>query len=228
MATPLQNPLLNSLNFQPQTAKQKEPHKPIEPETSDVEEYTEEDLESFIPSTTDASYFEKAQDFRTIIKVLRIKYLGLKPAQKQMSDGAIITVYRKDKTRVTGINVEGVEGNVRFLETRLGRHTILSNWSEERMFVILKDDMLAWLDMMEQNYEAWELTGAAMIELRILINDLLESTYRRPMENLERGEFKPISNELKKIADRLGLGTQQDMQQYPESMVEQAKKDMKY
>jgi hypothetical protein len=213
MSSSFENPLFNS------SKTQKE---------NDVKEiYSDEEIEGSFPSSNDASYFEKAQDFKFIIKVLRIKYLGLKQ-EHTVVDGKIINNWKKDETVILGINRKGVEANVRFLETRLGRHVILSNWDEARIYVVLKDDMLAWLDMMEQNYEEYSLTTGALLELRPLINDLLETAYRRPMDNKERGEFKPISNELKKIADRLGLGTQQDMQQYPESMVEQAKKDMKY
>jgi hypothetical protein len=189
-------------------------------------EYTEEDLEGFVPTSSDASYFEKAQDFRHIIKILRIKYLGLRAVQKTDSEGNILTTYQKDRKRFTGINEEGVEANVRFLETRLGKHTVLTSWSEERMFKVILDDMLSWRDMMIQNFERYNMTETAMIELRILLNDLLEYAYRRPIDNKEREDMRPIGKEIMR---RLGLDRdeEQQMQQqsYPTGIVDKLRRE---
>ncbi len=188
-------------------------------------EYTETELEGFVSSSSDASYFEKAQDFKHIIKILRIKYLGLRAVQKTDAEGNILTIYQKDERHFTGINEEGVEACIRFLETRLGKHTVLSSWNEERMYKILLDDMLAWRDMMIQNFERYELTEDKMIELRILINDLLEYAYRRPIDNKEREEMRPIGKE---ILRRLGLDREEEQeleQHYPTSIVDKMRKE---
>ncbi len=187
--------------------------------------YTEDDLEPNITLSSESSYFEKAQDFKAIIKILRIKYLGLKPITSKDKDGITTTVYKKDKNRMTGINEEGVEMNVRFLETRLGKHSVLTNWSEERMGQVILDDMITWCDIHEINYDKFEMTPATLEELRILINDLLEYAYRRPIDNLERSDMKPSTTEL--MRRMLGIGDnpmqQQGRQETTQEMLRQDK-----
>lgn len=196
----------------------------------EMPEYTDEELEGDIPAPSDASYFERAQDFRNVIKVLRIKYLGLKAVKKVDEDGAVYTVYQKDARRMTGINEEGVESNVRFLEPRLGKHVVLTNWDEERMYKVIMDDMMSWRDMMIQNFENYEMTESVLIELRILINDLLEYAYRRPIDDKERKGMTPVSKEIRRM---LGLdqGEEQQMndgRKYPSGIVDKMRDEMNY
>ncbi len=187
------------------------PPKVQENENKEEMIYTEDDLEPNITLSSESSYFEKAQDFKAIIKILRIKYLGLKPITSKDKDGITTTVYKKDKNRMTGINEEGVEMNVRFLETRLGKHSVLTNWSEERMGQVILDDMITWCDIHEINYDRFGMNPATLEELRILINDLLEYAYRRPIDNLERSDMKPSTTEL--MRRMLGIGDQPIQQQ---------------
>lgn len=210
---------------QPQQAQP--PSAPMVNENERV--YTDEDLECFGRLSGDAGYFEKAQDFKPIIKILRYKYLNLRSVLRTLPDGSIETVYQKDLTKpYTGINEEGVENNIRFLEARLGQHTVLSSWSEERMFTIMRDDMYAWRDMMIQNFEKYEMSESAMIELRVLMNDLLESAYRRPIDNMERQDMRPIGTEIRRM---LGLDKEREIQQqgkYPTGMVDKMREEMNY
>ena len=173
----------------------------------DEPEYTEQDLESFILPSSTATYFEKAQDFKQILKLLRIKYLGLRPVKKPPDEGnpnETIMVYQRDKKmdrEGMGINDKGVEFCIRFLEVRLGKHIILSSWSEERMFEIMKDDMDAWFTKMVQNMDDFDLKFGTFEELRVLVNDLLEAAYRRPVDDLERKNMRPESREDKRLTD---------------------------
>lgn len=149
--------------------------------------------------TNEASYFERAQDFSAIIKALRIKYLGLKPMMKKTKDGDVYYVYIRDTSKTLGLNKEGVEANVRFLELRMGKHVALTSWDEERMFVVMKDDMLTWRDMMLLNYERYEMSPALLLELRTTINDMLEVVYRRGIGDAERDKMRPIGKEIKRL-----------------------------
>lgn len=186
-------------------------------------------MESFIPAgmENESSYFEKAQDFRNIIKILRIKYLGLRALRKKDEEGNVNTVFIKDPKRFTGINEEGVEANIRFLETRLGKHVVLSSWDEERMYKILLDDMETWFWMMVDNMERYELSPATMREMRVLINDQLEYAYRRPIDDKERATMRPIGKEIRRV---LGLDRddEQQMQGYPQQVEGKMRKEMGY
>lgn len=182
--------------------------------------YTEDELESSITLSNDASYFEKAQDFRHVVKTLRIKYLGLKPIPRKDSEGNNTIVYVKDKNKVTGINEEGVEANVRFLETRLGQHSVLTSWNEERMYNVLLFDMKAWLDMTILNFERWDMTNAAAIELCTLINDNLEFAYRRAVDNKERQDMRPFTSEIKKLLGWDDAQKTLDQVKYPTELID--------
>jgi hypothetical protein len=191
-------------------------------------EYSEEELEGQIPVSPDSSYYEKAQDFNQLIKTLRIKYLGLKPKKVENPDGSIRTVYVKNRSQVTGINQEGVEANIRFLEPRLGKHVVLSNWDEERMYKIMMDDMITWRDIMNQNFEKYQLSESTLFEMRILVNDLLEYAYRRPVDDLERKNMRPMAKEITRL---LGLDRKEEdnmQQNYPTGLIDKMKKEMNY
>jgi hypothetical protein len=191
--------------------------------------YTEEELENFSFNATDATYFERAQDFKEICRTLRIKYLGLMPKKEQQGSMTITKwVQNKNKVGILGINREGVEANIRFLEARLGKHMVLSSWTEERMTTIVKDDMETWFEIMASNKDKYELSLPTANELRLLINDLLEGTYRRAIDNQERIGMIPISKEIKRL---LGLDKEEERMR-PEysnqGTMDKLKKEMNY
>jgi hypothetical protein len=192
--------------------------------------YTEDDIDNFsFSQNTDASYFEKAQDFKQLIRNLRIDYLGLKAHQSQDANGATITTYIRDKNKSIGINAEGVDATIRFLVPRLGKHIVLSSWSEERMYAVLLDDMNTWFWMNVQNMEKYQIQEGVMEELRILINDLLENAYRRPIDDKERGTMIPFSKEVRRL---MGMGDddrRDDGQQpkYPTQVLDDMRKEAK-
>lgn len=192
--------------------------------------YTEDDIDNFSMSqNSDASYFEKAQDFKQLIRNLRIDYLGLKAHQSTNENGAVITTYIRDKNKSIGINSEGVDATIRFLVPRLGKHIVLSSWSEERMYAVLLDDMNTWFWMNVQNMEKYEIQEGVMEELRILINDLLETAYRRPIDDKERGSMIPFSKEVRRL---MGMGDderREDGQQpkYPTQVLDEMRKEAK-
>jgi hypothetical protein len=167
------------------------------------EEYTEDELETFGGVPNEASYFEKAQDFRPIIKSLRIRYLGLKQDTKEVGNGIIINYYTRDPKLKTGINKKGIEDTIRFLEPRLTKHSVLSNITEDNYYDIILDDMRTWFRVMLYNFYDYELDVKTLAELRILVNDLLEFAYRRAVGNMERSGFKPESLESLR---RAGVG----------------------
>jgi hypothetical protein len=199
------------------------PKQPTISKPSDVV-YSEEELESTISISDSASYFEKAQDFKHIVKTLRIQYLGLKPRTKTDDKGNVFVEYVKDTNKITGINQEGVEANIRFLETRMGKHSVLTSWTEKRMMEVLLFDMFSWLDMMIINYERFALSDAALIELCALINDELEFIYRRGIDNKEREDMRPATKELRHIAERmLGIGDEDRRNAYPPEFQQNSK-----
>lgn len=165
--------------------------------------YSDEELEGDIPLQGDASYFEKAQNFNLLIKLLRIKYLGLRDRKVKLEDGTIITQWERIPGKVTGINEKGVEAAVRFLEPRLGQHVVLSNISEERMYIILNGDMRSWFDVMVMNLDEYEMSIPTMMELAQITVDLLEFAFRRAVGDKERNQMTPLTSELKRI---IGLG----------------------
>ena len=178
---------------------------------SDEEEYNEHDLEStyLVDASlgSEASYFERAQDFQSIIKTLRIKYLGLVPRTKKMENGDEVLVYRRDPSKMVGINKKGVEAIVRFLEPRLGKHIALTNWGEKergekRMFTVMSSDMEAFFAMMVQNIDEYELTDSMLFEAVVVVNDLLEVVYRRGIGDEERNKMRPTGKEIRRL---LGL-----------------------
>lgn len=177
------------------------------------EEFTDDDLEGYAPYSTESSYYEKAQDFKKVIKILRIHYLGLKAKQVVDSEGNKYTVYVKKKGFVKGINDRGIAAFVRWLETRLGQHIILTKWDRERMYQVMMDDMKTWYYFMLENLENFKLDNATFAELRALLNDLLETTYSRAVGGEERRDFRPVSNEVKRL---LGIGDKEEKPtQYP-------------
>jgi hypothetical protein len=171
--------------------------------TTDEIVYTEEELENYIPVESDSSYFQKAQDFTHLMKSLRIVYLNLKPKKITGEDGSIRRVFVADKTRIPGINKKGVEFTIRFLESKLHKHSVLTDWKEERMFEVMMDDMITWYWIMVENLEEYQASFAILNEMRVLINDELEVTYRRAIGNKERQGMIPASKELLR---QLGLG----------------------
>lgn len=192
--------------------------------------YTESEIDNFSFASTDASYFEKAQDFKQLIRNLRVDYLGLKAQQIINDDESTSTIYVRDTRKQIGINAEGVDACIRFLVPRLGKHIVLSSWSEERMYAVLLDDMNTWFWMMIQNMEKYEADEAVLEEMRILINDLLETAYRRPIDDKERGSMIPFSKEVKRM---MGMGDDRnDMQersnpQYPQKALDEMRREAK-
>jgi len=201
---------------------------PTRDETPPEIVYTEDDIDNFsFSQSTDASYFEKAQDFKQVIRNLRIDYLGLKAVQTVNQEGATITTYVHDKNKTIGINAEGVDATIRFLVPRLGKHIVLSSWNEERMYAVLLDDMNTWFWMNVQNMEKYAIQEGVMEELRILINDLLETAYRRPIDDKERGTMIPFSKEVRRL---MGMGDDErrdDRQnpKYPTQVLDDMRKD---
>jgi hypothetical protein len=195
---------------------------------SDEIVYTEDDIDNFsFSQSTDASYFEKAQDFKQLIRNLRVDYLGLKASQKTNEDGSVSTIYIHDPKKKIGINAEGVDACIRFLVPRLGKHIVLSSWNEERMYTVLLDDMNPWFWMMVQNMEKYQADEAVLEEMRILINDLLETAYRRPIDDKERGSMIPFSKEVRRL---MGMGDerndqQENRQQYPTQVLDKMRKE---
>lgn len=192
--------------------------------------YTEDDIDNFsFSQSTDASYFEKAQDFKQLIRNLRVDYLGLKAMQQVDKDGRVSTIYIHDTTKKLGINAEGVDACIRFLVPRLGKHIVLSSWNEERMYAVLLDDMNTWFWMMVQNMEKYQADEAVLEEMRILINDLLETAYRRPIDDKERGSMIPFSKEVRRL---MGIGDERnDMReggmQYPQKTLDEMRREVK-
>jgi len=199
----------------------------IEPEVV----YTEDDIDNFsFSQSTDASYFEKAQDFKQLIRNLRVDYLGLKAIQQTNENGSITTIYVKDKNKKIGINTEGVDACIRFLVPRLGKHIVLSSWNEKRMYEVLKDDMETWFWMMVQNMERYQVEEGVMEEMRILINDLLETAYRRPIDDKERGSMIPFSKEVRRLmgmGEEGGRDTREGGSQYPSKVLEDMRQEAK-
>ena len=186
--------------------------KPAEEE----EEYSEHDLESSyllnMAPGTEPSYFQAAQDFSNVIKTLRIKYLGLVPKSKKLDNGDEVLVYRRDQTKVVGINKRGVDAIVRFLEPRLGQHIVLTNWGdkdkgERRMFVVMSSDMEAFFSMMVQNIDEYEISDSMLFESVVVINDLLEVVYRRGIGDEERNKMRPTGKEIRRL---LGLDDKEE------------------
>jgi hypothetical protein len=178
------------------------------------EVYTEQDITSayflgISANQSDANYFERAQDFQNVIKVFRIRYLSLKPQLRKDSKGDQYLVYIKQSKENFGINKDGVEACVRFLEPRLGKHIVLTSWDEERMMNVLLYDMRAWLDMMNLNYEAYDMSAAMLIELTTEVNVLLETAYRRGVGDQEREKMRPITKEIMRL---FGLEKKDDRQ----------------
>lgn len=203
------------------------PEPNTEQSSSDIV-YTEDDIDNFsFSQSTDASYFEKAQDFKQVIRNLRIDYLGLKAVQTVNQEGATVTTYIHDKNKTIGINAEGVDATIRFLVPRLGKHIVLSSWNEERMYAVLLDDMNTWFWMNVQNMEKYQIQEGVMEELRILINDLLETAYRRPIDDKERGTMIPFSKEVKRLMGMGDDGGRDERQgpKYPTQVLDDMRKD---
>jgi hypothetical protein len=169
--------------------------------------YTTEELENF-PSQTDASYFEKAQDFTKEFKMLRISHLNLKQQE------IITTIGGKDYREVVyvgkrtgnGVNYKGIEETLQFLSDRLDKHTTLMDWTEQRMLRVLDDDMETWFDMMLQKYEEFGLEDETFSKLRVLVQDKLETAYRRAIGNKERSVMRPAGSEvMRRAAAQQGL-----------------------
>jgi hypothetical protein len=153
----------------------------------------------------------------------------LKAVQSINAEGQTITTYVRDKNKSIGINAEGVDATIRFLVPRLGKHIVLSSWSEERMYAVLLDDMNTWFWMNVQNMEKYKIEEGVMEELRILINDLLETAYRRPIDDKERGTMIPFSKEVRRL---MGMGDDErrdDGQQpkYPTQVLDDMRREQK-
>ncbi len=203
---------------------------------AEEEEYSEHDLESTImlnmPTGSEASYFQLAQDFSNIIKTLRIKYLGLVPKTIRNEQGDEQLVYRRDPSKVVGINKRGVEAIVRFLEPRLGQHIVLTNWGnadkgERRMFTVMSSDMEAFFAMMVQNIDDYELTDSMLFEAVVVVNDLLEVVYRRGIGDEERNKMRPTGKEIRRL---LGLDKEEREQEstgLSSAALEQMRRDAK-
>jgi hypothetical protein len=184
------------------------------------ETYTEQELESsylndMASRINEASYFERAQNFQAVIKGIRMKYLCLKPKVMETETGESYVIYTRDDKRNFGMNKEGVEAMIRFLELRMGQHVALTNWSEERMMQVYRYDLLQWRDHLFMNYEAYELTPAGLFEMATLVADQLEYVYRRGVDDAERSTMRPIAKEIRRI---LGLDEKEEKEMQTESI----------
>lgn len=197
------------------------------------EQYTEQELESsylneMASRLTEASYFERAQNFQAVIKGIRMKYLGLKPKVMTTESGESYIIYLRNPEMNYGMNKDAVEAMIRFLELRMGQHVALTSWTEERMMQVFRYDLLQWRDHMFMNYDAYQLTPAGLYEMGTLVADQLEYIYRRGVDDKERGTMRPIAKEIRRI---LGLDDKEEKEMQSENinqLLDKMKKENQY